>query len=133
MSSYVYPATFTKEDTGDYSVVFNDLKGCATYGDTLSHAYEMATDALCLYLWSLEDKKLPIPAPTIPENKVISENEFVALIGADVDAYRRKMENKAVKKTLTIPSWLNEKAEEAGINFSQVLQRALKEELSIAE
>jgi predicted RNase H-like HicB family nuclease/post-segregation antitoxin (ccd killing protein) len=131
MSNFVYPAKFISETEGGYSIIFPDIAGCCTCADTMEEAYEMATDALCLCLWSMVDRKINIPKPSSPSNIELSANEFVALIGADVEAYRRKMENKAVKKTLSIPSWLNEKAENAGINFSQMLQKALKEELQI--
>ena len=131
MSNFVYPARFIAEPEGGYSIIFPDIIGCNTCADTIEEAYEMATDALCLCLWSMTDRKIDIPTPSSPPNLELSDNEFVALIGADVEAYRRKMENKAIKKTLSIPSWLNEKAENAGINFSQTLQKALKEELQI--
>jgi len=131
MSNFVYPAKFIAEPEGRYSIIFPDIIGCTTCADTIEEAYEMATDALCLCLWSMIDRKINIPMPSSPQKLELSANEFVALIGADVEAYRRKMENKAIKKTLSIPSWLNEKAEDAGINFSQTLQKALKEELKI--
>jgi len=131
MSNFVYPAKFIAEPEGGYSIIFPDIIGCTTCADTIAEAYEMAADALCLCLWSMIDRKIDIPTPSSPSNLKSSDTEFFALIGADVEAYRRKMENKAIKKTLSIPSWLNEKAEKAGINFSQTLQKALKEELQI--
>jgi len=129
MSNFVYPAKFIAEPEGRYSIIFPDIIGCNTCADTVEEAYEMATDALCLCLWSMIDRKINIPTPSSPSNLELADNEFIALIGADVEVCRRKMENKAIKKTLSIPSWLNEKAENAGINFSQTLQKALKDEL----
>lgn len=133
MSNYVYPAKFVPEDSSGYSIIFPDIPGCSTCGDTIEEVYEMATDALCLCLWSMVDRGISIPKPSSPSDIELADGGFVALIGADVDAYRRQMENRAVKKTLSIPSWLNEQAEKAGLNFSQTLQKALKDELSITK
>ena len=126
----LYPAIFLKEDSG-YSVSFPDLDGCFTAGNTLEETIEMAQEALGLYLISLEERNINIPAPSDISNIECSENEFTTLITTPLEKYRRK--NKAVKKTLTIPQWLNEEAELRHINFSSVLQKALKEELQTAE
>ena len=127
----VYPALFLKEDDGGYSVSFPDLDGCFTEGNTLDHAVDMAQEALGLYLASLEERKINIPKPSEYHNIECSKDEFVTLIYTPTEKYSRN--NKAVKKTLTIPQWLNEEAELRHINFSSVLQKALKEALQIAE
>ena len=126
----VYPAIFLKEDIG-YSVSFPDLDGCFTEGNTLEEAIVMAQEALGLYIVSLEERNISIPSPSEIFDIRHSENEFVTLISTKINKYLRR--NKAVKKTLTIPQWLNEEAELRHINFSSVLQKALKEELQIAE
>lgn len=126
----VYPAVFLKEDVG-YSVSFPDLDGCFTEGDTLEEALEMAQEALGLYLVSLEERSINIPIASEPSSVTCTENEFLSLVSTPIEKYRRK--TKAIKKTLTIPQWLNEEAELRHINFSSVLQKALKEELQIAE
>jgi len=126
----IYPAVFTKEDVG-YSVSFPDLDGCYTQGDTLEEAMEMAQEALGLYLVSLEERNICINLPSELFDVEFSDGEFVSLVATSVEKYFRK--NKAVKKTLTIPQWLNEEAELRHINFSSVLQKALKEELVLAE
>ena len=126
----VYPAVFIAEETG-YSVIFPDLEGCQTQGETMEEAVIMAQEALGLYLTSLEEDKMEIPKASSPPAIAIADNEFVTMITTDIEKYRRK--NKAVKKTLSIPQWLNDEAELRHINFSSVLQKALKEELSIAE
>lgn len=125
---YVYPAIFTKED-GQYLVSVPDLSGCHTFGDTLSEAIEMARDAMSMWLCIAEDNKEEIPKPTID---LKCNDAIVSLIDIDTIAYRRKIDNKAVKKTLSIPSWLNTQAEIAGVNFSGILQEALKNYLNIA-
>lgn len=130
MAKYLYPAVFTKEDAG-YSVSFPDLKNCFTSGETLEEAMEMANDVLCLTLYDLEQEGAMIPAASAVNSVSHEENEFVSLVGCDTIAYRRFFDNKAVKKTLSIPSWLNDMAERAGINFSGTLQEALKTKLNI--
>ncbi|MDI3534811.1 MAG: antitoxin HicB [Thermosediminibacterales bacterium] len=131
MAKYVYPAIFQIEDVGGYSVTFPDLLGCCTEGDTLEQAIEMARDALGLYLYSLEEEKAPIPTSSKPEQIKIKPGQFVTLIDIDMIEYRKKHDNRAVKKTLTIPAWLNTIAENNNVNFSQILQNALKEKLGI--
>ena len=130
MAKYLYPAVFTKEDAG-YSVSFPDLKNCFTSGETLEEAMEMANDVLCLTLYDLEQEGAMIPAASAVNSISHEENEFVSLVGCDTIAYRRFFDNKAVKKTLSIPSWLNDMAERADINFSGTLQEALKAKLNI--
>lgn len=124
----VYPAIFLKE-SNSYSVSFPDLDGCFTEGDTLEEAVEMAQEALGLYLVSLEERSINVPDPTDNTDIRCAEDEFITLVSTQIEKYRRK--NKSVKKTLTIPQWLNDEAELRHINFSSVLQKALKEELQI--
>ena len=131
MAKYVYPAVFTPEENGMYSVNFPDLEGCYTGGEDLTEAIIMAKDALALMLFDYEIEKRPVPSPT-PRNEVaVSGDEFVNMIVADTIDYQKKNNNKAIKKTLTIPEWLNEAALSAGLNFSQVLQEALIQKLNI--
>lgn len=132
MARYVYPAVFTPEAAGGYSINFPDLPSCYSQGDTIEDGYKMAADILCCTLCDLEILGTKAPSPSVPMDISYDlETEFVALIGADTTEYRRVTDNKAVKKTLSIPNWLNIAAERAGINFSQVLQDALKDRLGI--
>lgn len=130
MAKYCYPAVFTPED-GGYSVDFPDLEGCYTCGDSLPEALEMAEDVLSMTLTLLEDERKPIPAPSGVEEMQHEPGEFVNLILADTTAYRKKNSNQAVKKTLSIPQWLNTAAEAANVNFSQTLQEALTAKLGL--
>lgn len=91
----------------------------------------MANDVLCLTLYNLEENKEAVPNPSDPMKIKVRDNEFVTLVSCDTLEYRKFYDNKAVKKTLTIPAWLNAMAEREDINFSQVLQEALKERLKI--
>lgn len=127
MAKYVYPAVLKEENNKVY-VKVPDLKGCNTVGDDFADAIEMARDAIEMWLCIAEDNGEKIPAADM---QMKSDDGIVTLIDADTNEYRRITDNRAVKKTLTIPSWLNVKAEKAGINFSAVLQNALKEQLNI--
>ena len=131
-SKYVYPAVFTKEGE-QYSVAFPDIDGCYTCGDSLVEAVSNAQDALCLMLYDMEESGEVIPAPSdaLDIEKTLGDNEFISLVSCDTLEYRQYFHQKAVKKTLTIPSWLNTLAEKEGINFSSVLQAALKRTLGI--
>lgn len=129
---YVYPAIFTTLEDG-YSVKIPALPGCITEGDDLANAIEMARDAAAMWLSMSEDSNEQIPEAVPLDATQLMENQFISLIDADTMAYRIENDSRAVKKTLTIPSWLNQKAEKAGVNFSQVLQAALRDCLGLAE
>lgn len=131
---YIYPALFEElstKDGGGYSVTFPDWKG-ATSGKTLEEAVRMAEDFLGLSCWDAEEDKEPLPVPTNPKEIKTSKRTFVVMVTADTIEYRRKMSQKTVKKTLSIPEWLNTMALERNINFSGILQDALKEKLGLA-
>lgn len=128
---YAYPAIFTKEESGAYSVSFPDVPGCFTSGETLPEAIEMAEDALCLMLYDMEEDGAAIPPPTDLENVTSERGQLVSLIACDTLEYRKLYDNKAVKKTLSVPAWLNTMAEKQGVNFSQVLQAALKQAVNV--
>lgn len=132
MAKYIYPAVFSKEGKF-YNVRFPDFESCYTQGEGLQDAYEMASDILCLTLYELEEGKETIP-PASDAVSIKTENgEFVSLVACDTLEYRQYYDNKAVKKTLTIPAWLNTMSEREGINFSAVLQAALKDTLHITD
>lgn len=125
MSKHVYPAVFTAEEEGGYSVVFPDLESCYTCGDNLPDAVLMAEDVLALTLYEYERDGKEIPSPSDSKRMEVEDGSFVNYVVADTLGYQKKFNKKAVKKTLTIPEWLNEKAESMGVNFSKVLQDAL--------
>lgn len=128
---YIYPAVFTKEDDGGYSVVFPDLESCYTCGDSLEQAMDMAEDCLALVLYGYETDKKEIPNASSIDSITTNSDEFVSLIKCDTLSYRKQYSSKAVKKTLTIPEWMNDEAIRAGINFSQLLQDALMQKIGI--
>ncbi len=135
-----YPACFFKEENG-YSVIFPDLNYLSTCGATLDEALSMSVDCLAGYLYRLEKDGENAPAPSpidqIDPDKIAAELDFepsqafVNLIATDVAEYAKNHFEKSVKKTLSIPAWLNTAALEQHINFSQVLQEALKARLNL--
>lgn len=128
--NYIYPAVFYPEDDGRFSVVFPDLNDLATYGDSLADAFVMAQEACGQYLFtSLRDGD-PIPDAT-PLASVPKDDDaaLVNLICVNLDEYARAYDDKAVKKTLSIPAWLNTACENYGINYSKVLRDALIDKL----
>ena len=127
---YVYPAILYPDD-GQVGVEIPDLPGCITYAASHAEALLMAKDAVEMWLWDAENKGEPIPAPS--DSLDVKEGETFTLIAADTDEYRQANDTKAIKKTLTIPSWLNYKAEQANAPFSQILQQGLKQYLHITE
>lgn len=132
MAKYIYPAAFRKEGAC-YAVRFPDLESCYTQGDSLQDAYEMASDVLCLTLYNLEEQKAAIPTASEISEIQTEKDEFVSLVACDTLEYRQYYDNRAVKKTLTIPAWLNTLSEREGVNFSVVLQAALKSKLHITD
>ena len=128
---YAYPAIIQAEADGLYSVEFPDIDGCVTSGSSLPDAIQMAEDALCLMLYDMEESGEAIPAPSDPKAVQAGTDALVSLVCCDTIEYRKLYNSKAVKKTLTIPAWLNTLAERADLNFSSVLQDALKLRLDI--
>lgn len=134
MERYIYPAVFEQREEGGYTVMFPDLPGCISEGDDADDALLMAKDALELYMYNVEDDKEEVPAPSSAAKiKLEKEGSFTSLVEAWMPPVRTEMENKAVKKTLTIPKWLNDAAEDRKVNFSQVLQVALKNHLGLSD
>ena len=132
MRKLTYFAVFEPSSTG-YSVYFPDFPGCITVGDNMQHAINMAKEALGFHFCEMEKDNEEIPSPTYPPFAEMESCDFTIPIDIFPDFVKNTMENKSVKKTLTIPSWLNAEAERAGVNFSQLLQVSLKEHLGIVQ
>jgi len=133
-----YPACIYKEISGKYSIVFPDLDDLATFGDTLDEAMAMAVDCLAGYIYTLmlEGKDIPLPSELkniFPEKYDEVVESYTSMIFVDVDEYAELHFKQSVKKTLTIPSWLNRVAVSRNINFSKIIKKALIEELQIKE
>lgn len=128
MNRLFYPAVFHKAEEGGFWVTFPDIPECMTQGDDMQAAYEMAVDSLGLSLSTMEDNGETIPkASSLDE--VDPEEGTLVIIEFDMAEYRKKNSSRAVKKTLSIPEWLNEAAIRENINFSQILQEALMTKL----
>ena len=125
MNKLFYPAIFHKADEGGFWITFPDFPECLTQGDDMQQAYEMAVEALGLAITTMEAEKQELPPPSEPYKIFADADSFCVLVEFDLLAYKKRNNSRAVKKTLTIPEWLNEEAVSLGVNFSQVLQEAL--------
>jgi predicted RNase H-like HicB family nuclease len=132
---YVYPAIFTPEE-GNILASVPDLPGLHTFGNSMADALFMAQDAIEMWLWDAENNSELIP-PASSQKKIAkmckSQDQVVSMVAADTDEYRRQYDTRSVKKTLSIPAWLNRQAEKANAPFSQILQQGLKEYLQVTQ
>lgn len=126
---YAYPIHILP-DGGSFIVTVPDLD-IGTQGETLADAIEMARDAIGMWGCFELDEQRAIPEPSPLSARPAPEGAISTLVDVDFDAYRRKHETRAVRKNVTIPAWLNERAEAAHLNFSQVLQESIKERLGL--
>ncbi len=124
---YIYPALFEQNTDGSYTITYPDLPGCISEGKSLGNAMDMAQKALSQWIEYLLDEKEIIPNPS--DIKVINplKNQFVNLVQAEI------RDNRAVRRTVSIPGWLDVKAANAGISLSKILQDALKKQLNIID
>lgn len=129
---YLFPAIFTFADDG-ITVEFPDLPGCVTCGKTEAEAFEMAREAMGLHLYGMETDGESIPTPSRLSATSTGRDQILAIVDVWMPPLRRGAEQRAIKKTLTLPKWLNDLAEKEGVNFSQLLQQAIKEHLGIKE
>jgi predicted RNase H-like HicB family nuclease len=118
---YVYPAVFYTNDDGSYTITYPDLPGCISEGKSLENAIFMAQSALSQWIGYLSDKKLEIPKASSLKDVEADENGFVNLIRTEIKGGR------AVKRTISIPKWMDDKVSENGLSLSRVLQDALSQ------
>lgn len=128
--SYEYVAIFNYAEDG-ISISFPDLPGCLSCADTTNEAIKNAEEVLGLVLYGMEEDNEDIPKPTELKNIKCSENEKAVLINVWMPLVRNEIEEQSIKKTLTIPQWLNKMAEKENVNFSKLLQAALKDYLKV--
>lgn len=129
--NFMFPAIIKKLGEKDYNVRFLDFENIITYGESLAEAFDAAEDALKLEIFDLYSDKLEIPESSDVSNIKVGSDETLILVKVNLKEILKEYDNKAVKKTLTIPSWLNKLGEEKKVNFSQVLQDALKKIVDI--
>lgn len=126
---YIYTAVIHEEDGKFYASV-PDIPGCITTGHSLPDAIEMISDALSLCLCDMEDEAYTIPAPSCQSDIVRNHQDTCTLVQVDTIAYRAKTDTRAVRKNVSIPSWMATRAEKMGLNCSKVLQDALMEKFA---
>lgn len=132
MHQFIYPAIFEKGEVKGYTVTFPDLPGAITEGDDIEEALRMARECLELHLYGMEEDQDEIPNPTDPA-VLPPKGSFVTMIEVRMGSIRDEMMNKSVTKNVTIPRWLEKEAAREKLNFSQVLQQALKERLGVKD
>lgn len=125
MAEYVYPAVFHPNNDGTFTVSFPDLPGCISEGKSLGNAMYMAQAAISQWVEYLTDRNQEIPSASDWKEITTEADEFVNLIRAEV------RDNHAVKRTVSIPKWMDDKVIESGLSLSRVLQDALKERLNV--
>jgi predicted RNase H-like HicB family nuclease len=128
--TYSYIAVISYDDDG-ISIDFPDLTGCFTCAENDAEIYKNAKEVLGLHLWSMENDNEDIPKPSVLKDIRLDKNETSMLIEVFMPPIRDRIKNRVVKKTLTIPQWLNAEAERQGVNFSMILQSGLKQYLHI--
>lgn len=126
-----YPAVFAKQKDG-YTVYVPDMD-IDTQGNNFAEAIEMARDAIGIMGIDMEDDNKEIPKPSNPKNIICKEDEIISMVDIDFTEYRKANERRTVRRNVSLPSWLNNEADKAGLNVSAVLQTALKRELHIGE
>ncbi|HBC95495.1 MAG TPA: pilus assembly protein HicB [Clostridium sp.] len=127
---YTYPAIITQYKN-NIGITFPDLPGCVSDANSMEEAVKNAREALALHLFGMEEDGFEIPKPS-PINKLkLEENDIPLLVDVYMPLYREAIQNTSVRTTVTMPQWLKTLAEKNNINFSQVIQTALKEKLNI--
>lgn len=123
----IYPAIFYpySDGSGGYVVEFPDLPGCVTGGKDLAEALEMAVDAASGWVLDELEEGNPVPRASKYQEVQPKDSGQVNMILLNMDEYAERYGEKAVRKNVTIPAWLNTFAEKQSINFSQILQEAL--------
>jgi len=129
-TNYCYPAIMQKDGEG-YSIWIPDIDGCNSFGETINEALVQIEEALGLCIEVMSEQGKPIPEPSFPERIQIKEGQFIAVVHFNWLEYQKKYCSKAMKKTLTIPTYLNDLAVKEHINFSAVLQEALIQKLNL--
>ena len=130
MTKYVFPALFeSQEGLPGFTVTFPDIKGCITEGDSLEETLKMAKEALALHLYGMEEDGDNLPNPSNPAKLPKVDEGFYTLIEVRTDFIREKKLNKSITKNVTMPKWLEIEATKENLNFSQILQNALKKQL----
>jgi predicted RNase H-like HicB family nuclease len=128
---HVYPVIFSKEDDGSFCVYAPDFPGCITEASSWAEGIEKIRDGICGMLYIIERDKMNVPAPSDPSALTLEPSDVAALVDVDIDEYKRRIGSRAVRRTISIPEWMDEKATRAGVSLSQVTQDALRQTLNL--
>ena len=128
---YVYPVVFEPVEGGGYCVYAPDIKGCITQADSIAEGIIKIRDGLCGMLYMMRRDKASIPEPTDIALVKHGNGDIVTLVDAPLEEYRRRVGSKAVRRTISIPEWLDELAINANISLSQITQDALRLKLDV--
>lgn len=129
---YVFPAIFDYADDG-ISIEFPDLPGCLPCGHSTEEALKNTREAMGLHLYGMESDKEEIPEPTEIKNIHLEKNQVVVMVEVYMPLRRDAIENAFERTNVTLPKWLKRKGEEEKVNFSLLLQNALKEHLGMKQ
>lgn len=131
MRKLSYLAVFEPNGKGGYGVYYPDLPGCISYGDTLADAEKSAEEALSLHIYGLERGGETAPAPSkSPAIDPETESGYlVSFVTVYPDVVKNELDNRRIKTTISLPAWLKDIAEDRGVNYSRVLETALKDYL----
>lgn len=124
MASYIYPAVFHPNEDGSYTITYPDLPGCITEGKDLANALHMAQDALNAWISYAVETGVDMAPPSASPAISLAEGEFTSLVRVDL------MDERAVRRTVSIPKWMDDRVQEAGLSLSRILQDALKTRLN---
>jgi predicted RNase H-like HicB family nuclease len=131
MRKLTYLAVLESNDGKGYGVFFPDIPGCVSYGDNFDQAVKMGKEALELHIYGMEKDGEPAPERTdmIPE---LARGDLVVPVSIYPDLVKEALDNRREKTTITLPRWLKSLAEQEGINYSKLLENALKDSLGIS-
>lgn len=121
MAEYVFPAVFHPNDDGSFTITYPDLPGCISEGKSLANAVHMAQDALYQWLGYLISKGTPVPDPSSPSELVCRGSEFFSFVRVEVK------DNRAVRRTVSLPKWMDDRASAEGLSLSRILQESLSQ------
>ena len=124
--NYVYPVVFSKESDGSYCVFAPDLPGCVTEARDYAEGIEKIRSGICGMLYVMERDKMQIPEASEPTEIEREEGDFVSLVDADLFEYKRRIGTRAVRRTISVPEYLDDMASRAGVSLSQGTQDALR-------
>lgn len=131
---FVYPIVVETNDDGDLGLYFPNFPGTAILVDDIREGILESKDMLAFRILELEENDSPVPTPSNPADiELHATTDRIIFVEVYIPPYRNEAANKSVTKNCTLPKWLRDAAEDAGLNFSHVLQSALKEALGLEQ